>query len=884
MEIGSNSSGTRRPKEGHLNLCTSINGQKGRALVGRLETDKNLNRGIGRLSRTFIRTCVLLNILNPLLAGFWVPRHQRDPIWVSVRYERLQNYCYDCGRIGHEARNCKFQSEDTEDATTDARVGNGLGTHHVRTMEDVLVVLDLELEESKLLARKPTPATGQATNRRLAGEKSQQGNSGNHGGNITNLSLCSEEGEDRRFNSNIPTPAIFMGGPSVSFPPEIKVCPLLNQTPILTASVMGSLIGDLSLNGNSHIQPCVIPNLETEVCKSGNSSPILVDRNDGRNQKGNCIKEIPKSGNNSPIFVDRIDGRNQKGNCYPILVDRIDERNQKGNCIKEIPKCNASLFLWIALMGEIKRETALLFLWIALMGEIRRETATLFLWIALMSEIKREIALKKFLNLKGNCIQEIPKSGNSSPILVDRSYGLNQKGICINAIINPLISVYMHSNPLSSRLDSRRNSSEEVIPGSATVPRFQGHFPEKNSDQPPPANQPPPYQVEYPTSEAENSKAWSPLSDYLHFLLYTTGNVIHTSVSDPSVELPYYITFVYGPPKEKDRLETYKNITFASQRIQSWVIRNSWEVCAPRSNHAIIQFALSLNICRKDLINWSKQNFPNRRRMIDALKSCLTTVRQGYQTETSKREETSLLQKFEELIDQEENYWWQRSRISWLKSGDRNSKFFHLTTLIKRRRNLILSIKDDNGVWTRDKSTLNAMFTDYFSNLFSPSGPRQLTPALDAADIRIGDASNERLLRPVMSEEDNWIPSLPSLRPVTDDDRLKESDQRVASIIDAGILHLSKQTDDLTCNAITLIPLSRTPQNDHLRWRLATNGKYSVKLGYHLTQDSVATHSPPPGSSVQILDSHIASRPSLTVRIETDGLQIHTFSVYFQNQ
>ncbi|KAI9115188.1 hypothetical protein K1719_013507 [Acacia pycnantha] len=139
--------------------------------------------------------------------------------------------------------------------------------------------------------------------------------------------------------------------------------------------------------------------------------------------------------------------------------------------------------------------------------------------------------------------------------------------------------------------------------------------------------------------------------------------------------------------------------------------------------------------------------------MIHTLESCLANFRQGYQTEEIRMEEAELLRRIEELMVQEENYWWQRSRISWLKSGDRNSKFFHLTALVRRRRNSILSIKDETGAWTRDKGQINDMFTNYFTNIFSPSGVRHQATALDSVEVRIDEASNELLLRPITHEE-----------------------------------------------------------------------------------------------------------------------------------
>ncbi|KAI9111609.1 hypothetical protein K1719_017299 [Acacia pycnantha] len=115
-----------------------------------------------RLSLTFIRVRVLVNILEPLTIGFWVPRLSRNPTWVIVRYELLQNYCYDCGRIGYNSRTCKFQLDITNEDDEDTRSGSGLGTAHVKTIEDALEVYDNTWDEVVMIQKKP-PSAARAT-------------------------------------------------------------------------------------------------------------------------------------------------------------------------------------------------------------------------------------------------------------------------------------------------------------------------------------------------------------------------------------------------------------------------------------------------------------------------------------------------------------------------------------------------------------------------------------------------------------------------------------------------------------------------------------------------------------------------------------------------
>lgn len=61
----------------------------------------------GEVFRPFIRARVEFDLRTPLSTGCWIPRKNMSRIWAFIKYERLQDLCYNCGIIGHEQKNCK---------------------------------------------------------------------------------------------------------------------------------------------------------------------------------------------------------------------------------------------------------------------------------------------------------------------------------------------------------------------------------------------------------------------------------------------------------------------------------------------------------------------------------------------------------------------------------------------------------------------------------------------------------------------------------------------------------------------------------------------------------------------------------------------------------
>lgn len=76
-----------------------------------------------------------------------------------------------------------------------------------------------------------------------------------------------------------------------------------------------------------------------------------------------------------------------------------------------------------------------------------------------------------------------------------------------------------------------------------------------------------------------------------------------------------------------------------------------------------------------------------------------------------------------DALQLEEIFWHQKSRVKWIKCGDLNTHFFHITTLVHRHRNQILRLKNDDGVWVSGQSGVSSVLVDFFKSLFSSASP-----------------------------------------------------------------------------------------------------------------------------------------------------------------
>ena len=79
----------------------------------------------------------------------------------------------------------------------------------------------------------------------------------------------------------------------------------------------------------------------------------------------------------------------------------------------------------------------------------------------------------------------------------------------------------------------------------------------------------------------------------------------------------------------------------------------------------------------------------------------------------------SLSEELEHILNLEEELWGIKARSDWLIQGERNTKFFHLSTLIRRSGNRIHRIQNSVGNWVEDPDGVQRIFLNGFASLYN---------------------------------------------------------------------------------------------------------------------------------------------------------------------
>jgi hypothetical protein len=112
-----------------------------------------------------------------------------------------------------------------------------------------------------------------------------------------------------------------------------------------------------------------------------------------------------------------------------------------------------------------------------------------------------------------------------------------------------------------------------------------------------------------------------------------------------------------------------------------------------------------------------------------------------------------LEKEMDELLYHEEILWMQRSRIAWLREGDRSTKYFHRRASWRKKKNKIHKLKWPDGSWTCDSAEMEGLATDFFQTLFTRDKVVNPNIITDLVSPCITDDMNNNLCAPFSDKE-----------------------------------------------------------------------------------------------------------------------------------
>eukprot|EP00253_Pinus_taeda_P033102 PITA_33102 len=184
----------------------------------------------------------------------------------------------------------------------------------------------------------------------------------------------------------------------------------------------------------------------------------------------------------------------------------------------------------------------------------------------------------------------------------------------------------------------------------------------------------------------------------------------------------------------------------------------------------IFKLQSKLKHIKSKIKHWNITEFGNIFKEKSILEGKLEIIHKSWTsgniTEESKELEKDLMTQWHHRSLQEETLWKQKSRVQWLKQGEKNSKFFHRSTLDYRNSNKILNLKNESGNTLHNHREISSLLTEHFkhisqeSNIDRAEAINTLTQSIPKVVIK---DQNLALLKEISMEEvEEAVKSMPN--------------------------------------------------------------------------------------------------------------------------
>jgi len=165
----------------------------------------------------------------------------------------------------------------------------------------------------------------------------------------------------------------------------------------------------------------------------------------------------------------------------------------------------------------------------------------------------------------------------------------------------------------------------------------------------------------------------------------------------------------------------------------------------------------NLNNLANVLSRWNKEVFGNlfrRKRQIwarlEGIQRHLAAGGPNYLLKLERR----LRRTLDLTLDQIATLWFQKARVDQIRDGDRNTKYFHTITVIRRRFNRVNALKNEDGTWSTNPGHVQQLVVGHFQKLFTEEAQQSMETMLPGNAFPLLDRSLMQILEGTFSSQD----------------------------------------------------------------------------------------------------------------------------------